>query len=80
MKISKQKVVNTLDDLIRYAERNTCLHETTHRGGVIWEICDECGMKWADDEGGKPDNAHDLPNEIEAAHSLLAEIEKGGAA
>lgn len=24
------------------------------RGGSIWEICDHCGAKWADDVGGKP--------------------------
>jgi hypothetical protein len=37
-----------------HIEINTCAHEETHRGGVLWEICDSCGMKWADDEGGKP--------------------------
>lgn len=31
-----------------------CAHDETHRGGLIWEICHYCGMKWADDEGGKP--------------------------
>jgi len=35
--------------------RNTCVHEETHRGGAIWEICDQCGAKWADDEGGRPE-------------------------
>ena len=78
MKLSKQKVVSVLEDIIRYAETNTCLHEETYRGGAIWEICSSCGMKWADDEGGKPDDAHDLPKEIEAAHDLLAEIKAGG--
>ncbi len=34
---------------------NTCQHENTHRGGYLWEICDDCGRKWADDEGGKPE-------------------------
>lgn len=34
--------------------RNTCTHENSHRGGAIWEICDDCEAKWADDEGGKP--------------------------
>jgi hypothetical protein len=33
-------------------DRNTCTHEDTHRGGLIWTICDGCGRKWADDEGG----------------------------
>lgn len=58
-------------DLLTYAERNTCLHEETHRGGAIWEICDNCGMKWADDEGGKPANAHEWPAAIAAAQEAL---------
>jgi hypothetical protein len=33
-------------------DRNTCRHETTHRGGSIWTICDDCGREWADDRGG----------------------------
>ena len=49
MKISKKRVAAVLKAVIDYAEKNTCLHEYTHRGGVIWEICDNCGMKWADD-------------------------------
>ena len=35
--------------------RKTCQHDETHRGGFLWEICDQCGAKWADDEGGKPE-------------------------
>lgn len=76
MKISKQKVVNVLKGVTDYAARNTCLHEDTHRGGVLWEICDSCGMKWADDKGGRPASTYDLPKEIEAAYDLLAEIDK----
>jgi hypothetical protein len=34
------------------AYKHICPHEETHRAGAIWEICDSCGMKWADDEGG----------------------------
>jgi hypothetical protein len=41
-----------LGGLLGYVERNECTHEETHRGGAIWTICDGCGMKWADDEGG----------------------------
>ena len=41
-----------LADLLDYVDSNTCIHESTHRGGAIWTICDGCGMKWADDEGG----------------------------
>jgi hypothetical protein len=42
-----------LKKLLDYSERNTCQHEETHRGGFLWEICDVCGDKWADDMGGK---------------------------
>ena len=63
-----------MENVADYAANNTCLHEDTHRGGVIWEICSSCGAKWADDEGGKPGNAHELPKEIENAYNLLDEI------
>lgn len=43
---------SALAELLEYVDRNTCTHEDTHRGGAIWTICDGCGMKWADDEGG----------------------------
>lgn len=49
--------------------RNTCQHENTHRGGSIWEICDDCGWKWADDEGGKPE-WQDPPEWVEARAAL----------
>jgi len=42
-----------LKNLLDRDERNTCRHEETHRGGFLWEICDCCGAKWADDMGGK---------------------------
>jgi ribosomal protein L37AE/L43A len=41
-----------LKDMLKYYDRETCQHEDTHRGGAIWTICDGCGRKWADDEGG----------------------------
>ncbi len=56
MKISKKELVKVLQDLISFAWSNTCSHENTHRGGVLWEICDDCGAKWADDEGGRPES------------------------
>lgn len=68
-----QRLVRALRDLLAFAERNTCLHEETHRGGAIWEICDSCGMKWADDDGGKPANAHSWPKEIEYAQAAADE-------
>jgi hypothetical protein len=53
--------------------RNTCTHEETQRGGVIWEICDLCGAKWADDRGGKPEWKD--PPEWTAACAALAKAE-----
>jgi hypothetical protein len=64
-----ERLRNALRDLLLYAERNTCFHEETHRGGVIWEICDSCGAKWADDEGGKPE--HTAPDELKKAVAIL---------
>lgn len=59
-----------LGELVRHIERNTCEHTETHRGGAIWEICDSCGMQWADDRGGKPE--FKWPECIEKARDLLA--------
>ncbi len=36
-----------------------CSHDDTHRGGAIWTICDQCGQRWADDEGGFKPNPLD---------------------
>jgi ribosomal protein L37AE/L43A len=41
-----------LEALLNHCGRNTCMHESTHRGGAIWTICDRCGKRWADDKGG----------------------------
>ena len=52
---------------VRVASRNICTHEERHRGGVIWEICDMCGAKWADDKGGfKPNPSAIELDSIEA--------------
>lgn len=59
-----------LRDLLDYTERNECTHEETHRGGVLWTICDCCGRKWADDEGGFTPYVE--PPQISAARELLA--------
>ena len=45
---------NALARLNRFASAQVCEHTETYRGGAIWEICRQCGAKWADDEGGKP--------------------------
>lgn len=58
-----------LRDVTILAEHNICSHEDTHRGGVLWEICDMCGAKWADDEGGKPEFVE--PTQIARAYELL---------
>lgn len=46
---------DALSALLKRDMRNTCQHEETHRGGSIWEICSQCGAKWADDTGGRPE-------------------------
>ena len=68
------KLSSALESLLSFAERQICRHEETHRGGLIWEICDNCGAKWADDEGGKPEFVE--PKEIKNAYRVLGEIEK----
>jgi hypothetical protein len=30
-------------------EQPICHHDETYRAGAIWEICSQCGKKWADD-------------------------------
>ena len=48
-------LVEAAKALVSFASINICDHSQTHRGGFIWEICDDCGAKWADDQGGKPE-------------------------
>lgn len=45
-------VREALKALLDHVDVETCVHEETHRGGFLWTICDQCGRKWADDEGG----------------------------
>jgi len=66
--------LRTLGRLLSWAEAQICLHEETHRGGAIWEICDQCGAKWADDEGGRPE--FQWPGEITNARALLARYDR----
>lgn len=61
---------DVMQQLVREIERNTCMHEDTHRGGALWEICDRCGASWADDEGGKPQLK--WPECVEKARAILA--------
>jgi len=76
VKINKGYLLKTLRDVTEFAARNHCTHEETYRGGAIWEICSSCGAKWADDEGGKPLDAHDMPKVILKAYDLIVLIEK----
>ncbi len=46
------KLRELLAALLDEHDSNTCTHESTHRGGAIWTICDDCDKKWADDRGG----------------------------
>lgn len=57
-------------ELVDHIERNTCTHEETHRGGAIWEVCDSCGARWADDAGGKPE--FKWPAVVEKARAILS--------
>lgn len=71
-----ERLVREFKSLLNYAEQQHCLHEETHRGGAIWEICDSCGMKWADDEGGKPANAHDMPKPLGDARRFFESLSR----
>ncbi len=79
MSMEMNKAMELLRGLVSEIERQTCEHAETHRGGAIWEICDSCGAKWADDEGGKPE--FEWPESVEKAREFLAAhpaVEKAG--
>lgn len=65
-------VVEALNALLKRDEWQTCQHEETHRGGLLWTICNSCGFHWADDQGGKPD--WEDPKEWVAARAALRAI------
>lgn len=65
-------LVEALTASLDYYERQICHHDDTHRGGFLWTICDQCGAKWADDEGGF--KAFEYPPEIAKAYELLATL------
>ena len=58
-----------VEEFVAHIKDITCTHDNTHRGGAIWEICDDCGDKWADDRGGKP--AFKWPECVEKARAIL---------
>lgn len=66
-----ERLEAALRGLLRRDQNNTCQHDETHRGGAIWEICDNCGRQWADDRGGKPEWSD--PPEWTAAEKALGE-------
>jgi hypothetical protein len=71
LQVENARLRDALKNLLSYAKRNECHHENTHRGGIIWTICDDCGGKWADDQGGlKP---YCEPVEITAARQALGD-------
>jgi hypothetical protein len=61
----------SLERLLKRVMVNACQHEQTHRGGIIWEICDDCGAQWADDRGGRP-VWQDPPEWVDAMAALQA--------
>jgi hypothetical protein len=73
-----RKALEALEKLFKCDQRNTCQHEETYRSGAIWEICEGCSMKWADDRGGKPKWKN--PPEWDLAHTAIAAINQALAA
>jgi len=69
LRAENARLREALKNLLDRDERYTCQHEETHRGGFLWEICDCCGAKWADDMGGKTEWKD--PPEWVAAHAAL---------
>lgn len=70
------EAVKALRVALDHYDRNVCHHDDTHRGGFLWTICDQCGAKWADDEGGfKP---FEYPAEIDGAFATLNRLSGEG--
>lgn len=72
---SHAAMLEALEKLLRRDERNTCQHEETTRGGVIWTICVRCKKSWADDQGGKPEWKDPVEWDIARAAIALAKGE-----
>ncbi len=64
-----EKLAEATQELLKCAEQQECHHEETHRGGVLWTICNNCDRKWADDDGGFQPYVE--PVEITAAREAL---------
>jgi hypothetical protein len=67
------ELAKALKALLKRDEKNTCQHENTYRGGLLWEVCADCGMRWADERGGKP--AWEDPPEWSQAYDALAKYD-----
>jgi hypothetical protein len=50
--LRRANLLRLLESAVDHYYRNVCTHEDTHRGGFLWTICDGCGSRWADDQGG----------------------------
>ena len=73
--MTKDQVTKTIKKIINFAEMYQCEHEEVYRGGSIWTICQQCGKKWADDEGGYV--PYEQPKEIIEAWELYEKLTKG---
>jgi hypothetical protein len=79
---SHEELVKALESLLKNPNLYPCEHVSTHRGGSIWSICDDCGAKFADDRGGVP-KPHTYPSITQAEKALdnaakLAPTRTGG--
>ncbi len=71
-----QQALDALDAASSAIVAGICFHENTHRGGVLWTICDDCGQKWADDRGGfkKPTMPKGYAQAQQAASAIRAAL------
>lgn len=67
------EIRDSLNQMLCQRENDTCQHEETSRGGTIWEICNQCGCKWADDEGGRPE--YKTPKDITQGYETLTKLD-----
>lgn len=67
-----QQLAAALASAVNEASRSMCLHDETRRAGAIWTVCNQCGVKWADDE---PKPLPEQPPWFPGAVQALAEYE-----
>jgi hypothetical protein len=72
----KEELLSLLENLANYSACNICLHEETYRGGAIWEICSDCGMKWSDDRNPRPEGDTPLPKELDEAYNAISKYKE----